>query len=65
MIEFTIADMTCSHCEAAITGAVKKLAPTAQIDIDLAAHRVCIEGTDDAEAIAAAIIQAGYTPVPA
>lgn len=63
MTSFLIPDMTCGHCVAAITRAVQALDPQAQLDIDLASHRVTVQhGRASAAALAAAITEAGYTP---
>jgi copper chaperone len=64
MIAFEVNDMTCDHCVGAITKAVKALDSDAQVQIDLAAHRVDIaSGQADATALSRAIKEAGYTPV--
>lgn len=65
MITFEVKDMTCGHCVSAITQAVRAADPQARVDIDLARHRVQIEpGQADAQALEAAISEAGYTPQP-
>ena len=63
MIEFQVNDMTCSHCVGAITQAVVSVDGTARVETDLAAHRVRIHGSDQAQKMAEAIREAGYTPV--
>ena len=66
MITFQVDDMSCGHCVAAITRAVKETDGEAQVQMDLDAHRVRIEpAAADANALADAIREAGYTPVPA
>ena len=65
MIAFEVQDMTCGHCARAITEAVQAVDPGAQVQIDLAAHRVAIESAQAAAALGDAIREAGYTPVPA
>jgi copper chaperone len=66
MIAFEVKDMTCGHCVGTITQAVKDVDRDAKVDIDLATHRVEIEpAAADAQALADAIKEAGYTPVPA
>ena len=62
--EFTVQDMTCAHCVATITEAVKSVDPAGRCEIDLAAKRVRIESDLSAERIAAAITRAGFTPTP-
>lgn len=65
MLTFRVDDMTCGHCASAITNAVQAVAPDAAVVVDVAQHLVRVEagGTADA-AVAAAISDAGYTPVP-
>jgi copper chaperone len=66
MIEFEVQDMTCGHCARTITQAVHALDPAAQVQIDLATHRVAIETAQaDAAALVDALREAGFTPVPA
>ncbi len=62
MPTFQVNDMTCGHCVATVTKALEGLDATAQVTIDLAAHRVAVESTESAERIAQAIRAAGYTP---
>jgi copper chaperone len=65
MIAFEVNDMTCGHCASTITKAVKAADQEAKVEIDLASHRVRIEPAQaDAQALADAIKDAGYTPVP-
>lgn len=64
MISFEVMDMTCGHCVASITRAVQALDAQARVQVDLAAHRVDIEGVSaDAAMLKAAISDAGFTPV--
>ena len=66
MIAFEVNDMSCGHCVSSITRAVKALDKDAEVRIDLATHRVEVEpAIADADQLAAAIEDAGYTPVPA
>ena len=63
MNTFEVNDMTCGHCVSAITKVVNAVAPGAEVQIDLATHRVSIGSTAvDAKQLAAAIADAGYTP---
>jgi copper chaperone len=65
MITFEVNDMTCGHCVSTITRALKATDPKARVEIDLAAHRVQVEpASTDADELADAIKEAGYTPVP-
>ncbi len=66
MIAFKVEDMTCNHCVGTITRAVREVDRNAQIRIDLATHRVEVDGgAADAQALRHAIEEAGYTPQPA
>ncbi len=65
MIEFNVNDMTCGHCAATITEAVKGVDPAGRCEIDLAARRVRVESAFSADRIAAAITKAGFSPVRA
>jgi copper chaperone len=58
--QFTVTDMTCGHCEAAVTRAIKQLDGSAQVKIDRAQNRVEVDTTQPREAIAAAIREEGY-----
>ena len=63
MTTFEVNDMTCGHCVSAITKAVNAVAPDADVQIDLATHRVSIGSSAvDATHLGAAIADAGYTP---
>jgi len=62
MIEFTVKDMTCNHCAATITKAVKGVDAGGTCEVDLAGKRVRIESGKPAEAFRAAIEDAGFTP---
>jgi copper chaperone len=65
MIAFEVKDMTCGHCVSTITKAVAAVDSGAKLRIDLESHRVEIEpAAAGAAQLAAAISQAGYTPVP-
>ena len=63
MTTFEVNDMTCGHCVSTITKAVNAAAPGAEVQIDLATHRVSIGSSAvDATQLGAAIADAGYTP---
>ena len=62
-VAFTVQDMTCGHCVATITGAVKSVDPDGRCEIDLAARRVKVDSAFPADRIAAAITKAGFSPV--
>jgi copper chaperone len=64
MIAFEVNDMSCGHCVSSITKAVQAVDPQAQVQVDLAQHRVQIEPVNaQAAQLDAAIRDAGFTPV--
>ena len=63
MIAFEIQDMTCDHCRAAITRAVRGVDSAAAVEVDLAQRVVRIDSADAAaQRFSEAIAAAGYTP---
>lgn len=65
MISFEVNDMTCGHCVATITRALKDVDSGANVSVDLARHRVTIDrATVDGQTLREVIAEAGYTPVP-
>ena len=62
MLELTIPSMTCGHCVSVVTKAIKQADPQANVEIDLASHRVRIETAADGAAIQSAVTEAGYAP---
>lgn len=62
MQEFTIADMSCSHCVGVITRSVQQLDPQAKVQTDLTTKRVRIESEQPREALVRVLDEAGYTP---
>ena len=62
LIEFQIAAMTCGHCVRTVTQAVQQVDPAARVTVDLPAHRVLVDTGKSREAIAAALVEAGYPP---
>lgn len=58
--QFTVEGMTCGHCEAAVTRAIKQLDAAAQVSIDRAQKSVRVESGQPREALATAIREEGY-----
>ncbi len=58
--QFTVTGMTCGHCEAAVTRAIKQLDGGAQVTIEREQDLVKVDSTEPREAIAAAIREEGY-----
>jgi len=61
---FSVTGMTCSHCERAVTQAVKSVDPGAEVKVDLAGGKVEVQSAQPRAAIAKAIADEGY-PVAA
>ncbi|TCM84540.1 heavy-metal-associated domain-containing protein [Rhodovulum steppense] len=59
-MQFSVPDMICGHCSAAIEAAIRHRDPSARITCDLDAHSVRVETVLDPRAVAAAIEGAGY-----
>lgn len=62
MIEITVPDMTCGHCEKTIRGALARLDGQAKVSVDLGAHKVAVETTRTADEVRKAIADEGYSP---
>ncbi|WP_144110531.1 heavy-metal-associated domain-containing protein [Paraburkholderia sp. BCC1886] len=60
-IEFQVEGMSCQHCVAAVTSAIREHDGTAQVHVDLASGRVAVESAKSADTLKAAIDEAGYT----
>lgn len=61
---FDVQGMSCSHCVASVTQAVKTVDPAADIVIDLSSGRVEVDSDQDRRKLAAAIAAEGYTVSP-
>jgi copper chaperone CopZ len=62
---FTVPDMNCGHCRAAIIAEVERVPGIGGVDVDLEAKLVRVHGEAvDAAAVRAAIDEAGYAAVP-
>jgi len=62
VIQFNVQAMSCGHCAAAVTQAVKSIDPQAKVDVDLGSHTVRVETDSARDAIAKALADAGYPP---
>lgn len=65
MHSFTLPDMSCGHCVAAITEALKAADAQAHIEIDRESRTAKIDSALPRESLSTALIEAGYTPAPA
>ncbi len=65
MMTFNLPDMTCGHCVATVTKAIKTLDSTAEVKADLARKTVSVETSAPAGAVSKALEDAGYPNGPA
>ncbi|HYF08912.1 MAG TPA: heavy-metal-associated domain-containing protein [Acetobacteraceae bacterium] len=59
-IELTVEGMSCGHCVTAVTKAVRRRDPAAEVAVDLAARKVTARTTLPREAVASAVAEEGY-----
>jgi copper chaperone CopZ len=63
---YLVAGMTCEHCKIAVTDEVSRVPGVTGVEVDLDTKLVRVRGTDvDAEAVVAAVDEAGYDAVAA
>lgn len=60
MLKLKVSGMTCGGCAKSVTNAVKKVAPAADVNVDLKAGEVTVAGTEARDRVAAAITEAGF-----
>lgn len=58
---FTVLGMTCGHCEKAVSRAIARIDPHAEVKIDRNANRVDVVSDLGHEVLAKAIEEEGYT----
>jgi copper chaperone len=59
-IEFQVEGMSCQHCVAAVTNAIREHDAAALVQVDLAAGRVVVDSAQTVDELTAAIDEAGY-----
>ncbi len=60
-LTYTVPDMSCGHCEQAVSSELQEVAGVESVDVDLDTKLVTIRGFDlDDAALRAAIEEAGY-----
>jgi copper chaperone len=62
MHEFKLPDMSCGHCRAAVTEAVKEVDAQAEVTVDLAQKTATVHSGLSREQLASALSEAGYPP---
>ncbi|WP_460275208.1 heavy-metal-associated domain-containing protein [Celeribacter sp. ULVN23_4] len=60
MSVFTVPNMTCGHCKAAITEALEAIDDTVEVEADLDAHEIDVFSEAGDAAIMDALKKAGY-----
>ncbi len=60
MLTLTVTGMTCGHCVKAVTKAVRAVPGAGEVAVDLDRGIVTVQGTPDADAVRAAIVEEGY-----
>lgn len=60
MYELDVQEMSCGHCVASVTKAVKALDAGATVEVDLAGKKVKVESAAPLDSVKAAIADAGY-----
>lgn len=64
MHQFTLPAMSCGHCAAAITDALKSVDAQARVDIDQQRKTAQVDSALPRAVLAAALAKAGYPPAP-
>lgn len=62
MHEFKLPDMSCGHCKAAVTEAVKGADAQAEVQVDLTDKTVRVQSGLAREDLTAVLTEAGYPP---
>ncbi|WP_341213970.1 heavy-metal-associated domain-containing protein [uncultured Limimaricola sp.] len=60
MTTYSIPDMTCGHCRAAVEAAMRDLDPSATVAVDLESRTAEIASAAPEDAVRAKLMQAGY-----
>ena len=61
-IDLTLPSMTCGHCVKTVTATAQRLDPAAQVQADLATHKVTVQTATPRDRLAKALADAGYRP---
>ncbi|MCV2869643.1 heavy-metal-associated domain-containing protein [Defluviimonas sp. WL0002] len=59
-MKFSVPDMSCGHCKAAVERAIVSQDAAARVTVDLGAREVEVEGALDADRVIAALASEGY-----
>ena len=62
---YSVSGMTCEHCARSVTEEVSEVRGVEAVEVDLASGRLVVRGAEvDADAVRAAVDEAGYALVP-
>lgn len=61
MIELKVEGMTCGHCSAAVQRALEAVPGVTSVRVDREQGRAWVEGTQDVDALNAAVVAEGYS----
>jgi copper chaperone len=64
MFDFQIPNISCAHCVRAITEAIRRLDPNANVQVDIPRRTVHVETSAGREAVVEALDDEGYSPCP-
>jgi copper chaperone len=62
MVTFRVSDMNCGHCASSIARAIASVDNALRVEVSVPEKLVRVSGNADANDLANAITQAGYTP---
>jgi copper chaperone len=60
MYQLEVQNMTCGHCAATVSKAVKALDSQATVNVDLVAKTVAVDSSVPLDIVRSAIVEAGY-----
>lgn len=61
MVNIKVSGMSCTHCKAAVEGALKEVAGVTDVQVDLDKGVAVVQGTASVEPLLKAIEEAGYS----
>jgi copper chaperone len=61
-LKFKVEDMTCAHCAAAVSRAIRKASPEAHVTADPVTKLVTVTGGGDYTSVSARVASVGFTP---
>ncbi len=64
MVKFSVPEMSCGHCKAAIAQAVTAVDAAAGLEFDMQARTVCIRSGLELSALLEVLKQEGYEATP-